>query len=144
MPEQEFIALALSSRTITDLCVRLGLSGAYGNGFWAIRSRCEGLGLLDHFAKDKRRKRDIFLTPIESMTDRNALIQRIKRDNLIPHHQCAKCENDGVWLGKRLALQLHHKNGIASDHRLDNVEFLCPNCHSQTETWTGRNAKRKP
>ena len=42
-----------------------------------------------------------------------------------------------------LNAQLHHKNGDGTDNRLENVEFLCPNCHSQTDTYGGRNGHRR-
>ena len=51
------------------------------------------------------------------------------------------CGNTGQWLGKSLILQLDHKNGDSSDNRLENLRFLCPNCHSQTETYAGKNKK---
>jgi hypothetical protein len=38
-------------------------------------------------------------------------------------------------------LELEHCNGVRNDHRIGNLKFLCPNCHSQTETFRGRNAK---
>lgn len=37
-----------------------------------------------------------------------------------------------------LPLQLDHVNGIFGDHRLENLRWLCPNCHSQTETFAGK------
>ena len=40
-------------------------------------------------------------------------------------------------------MQLHHVNGDGRDNRLDNLELLCPNCHSQTETYGGRNGHRR-
>lgn len=45
----------------------------------------------------------------------------------------------------RFAAGMHidHINGIGNDHRLENLHMLCPNCHSQTETYAGRNAKRR-
>ena len=48
------------------------------------------------------------------------------------------------WRGKPLNAQLHHKNGDGADNRLENVAFLCPNCHSQTDTYGGRNGHRRP
>jgi uncharacterized protein YerC len=45
------------------------------------------------------------------------------------------------WLGKPLSLELDHINGIGDDHRLENLRMLCPNCHSQTETFKGRNKR---
>lgn len=40
-----------------------------------------------------------------------------------------------------MALQLDHKNGVNNDHRLENLRFLCPNCHAITETFAGKNSK---
>jgi hypothetical protein len=37
------------------------------------------------------------------------------------------------------ALALHHINGDNCDDRLENLALLCPNCHSQTENFAGRN-----
>lgn len=52
-----------------------------------------------------------------------------------------KCEVCGIdqWNGSKLTLELDHINGINNDHRLENLRFLCPNCHSLTDTWRGRN-----
>lgn len=53
-----------------------------------------------------------------------------------------KCENCGIseWMGKKLIIQLDHHNGDRYDHRLENLRMLCPNCHSQTSTYCGKNA----
>jgi HNH endonuclease len=51
------------------------------------------------------------------------------------------CEECGIseWRGERLALELHHRNGERHDNRLENLAILCPNCHSQSDTWGGKN-----
>ena len=48
-----------------------------------------------------------------------------------------KCERCGLteWLGSKINLELHHKNGEHEDNLLDNLEALCPNCHSFTENY---------
>ena len=43
--------------------------------------------------------------------------------------------------GKPLVLQLDHINGISNDNRIENLRFLCPNCHAQTESFAGRNKR---
>lgn len=52
------------------------------------------------------------------------------------------CENPNCgivdWNGLPLRIELHHINGNACDNRLENLQFLCPNCHSQTITYRGK------
>lgn len=47
------------------------------------------------------------------------------------------------WLGKPIMMHIDHINGVRDDHRFENLRMLCPNCHSQTPTYGGRNAKRE-
>jgi DNA-binding CsgD family transcriptional regulator len=51
------------------------------------------------------------------------------------------CEVCGIasWEGRPISLALHHVNGDRYDHRIENLQLLCPNCHSQTDTFAGRN-----
>jgi HNH endonuclease len=55
------------------------------------------------------------------------------------------CDECGIseWRGKRISIQIDHINGIPDDHRLENLRMLCPNCHSQTETFAAKNILRK-
>ena len=55
--------------------------------------------------------------------------------------ECNKCKIS-EWQGKEIALDLHHKNGNGTDNRLENLTFLCPNCHSQTKTYRGKNKNK--
>ncbi len=57
----------------------------------------------------------------------------------------ATCEQCGrtEWRGRALSLELHHINGDGLDNRLENLAILCPNCHSQTDTWGGLNKGRR-
>jgi len=65
---------------------------------------------------------------------------RIIKKKLLPH-VCRACGNAGDWNGNPITLQLEHINGIPNDNRLENLCFLCPNCHSQTKTYAGRKTK---
>lgn len=53
----------------------------------------------------------------------------------------AACEVCGLttWNGDKISLELNHINGDRSDHRIENLQVLCPNCHAQTDTYRGRN-----
>lgn len=53
-----------------------------------------------------------------------------------------ECCNNTEWLGKPISLEVDHVNGISTDHRLNNLKILCPNCHAQTETYRGKNIKK--
>lgn len=68
----------------------------------------------------------------------------VKRRLLAEGLKVATCESCGVqsWQGAPLSLHLHHVNGDGRDNRLENIELLCPNCHSQTDTFAGRNRGR--
>jgi 5-methylcytosine-specific restriction endonuclease McrA len=71
-----------------------------------------------------------------------SLKNRIIRDKKLPY-QCALCDIKNIWKGKPISLQLDHINGNSRDHRLENLRFLCPNCHSQTDTFAGKRSKGK-
>ena len=73
-------------------------------------------------------------------TNRTALKERLIKEKIL-EYKCAICGNEGIWNGNPLTLQLDHINGINNDHRIKNLRFLCPNCHSQTETFSGRNKR---
>lgn len=64
--------------------------------------------------------------------------ERIIKEKLIKY-KCACCKNEGEWMGIKLTLQLDHINGVNNDNRLNNLRFLCPNCHSQTKTYAAKN-----
>lgn len=57
--------------------------------------------------------------------------------------KCEICGNTGEWNGKPLILELHHVNGNHFDNRLENLQILCPNCHSQTEGHRKRGKNNK-
>jgi hypothetical protein len=87
------------------------------------------------------------LIPIEELfvDDRKANRTHLKARLIAAGLKSNQCELCGIsdWHGSPLSLQLHHMNGKGDDNRLENLHLLCPNCHSQTDTWGGRNRNRR-
>jgi hypothetical protein len=76
-------------------------------------------------------------------TNRSHLKARLLKEGIKEN----RCEGCGIteWHGKPLSMQFHHINGDGQDNRLENIALLCGNCHSQTDTYGGRNGhRRKP
>lgn len=67
----------------------------------------------------------------------NKLRKRLLKEG-IKQHKCETCKNT-EWNEKPIPLELSHKNGNNSDHRLENLEMICPNCHAQTDSYRGKN-----
>lgn len=93
-----------------------------------VVARQQGRSLEQMFAPDTHRHR-------------GQLKQRLVRAGL-KEYRCERC-SVSEWREHPLALALHHRNGDRLDNRVENLELLCPNCHSQTDTFSGRNGPRR-
>jgi 5-methylcytosine-specific restriction endonuclease McrA len=70
------------------------------------------------------------------------LKKRLVKEGIL-EYKCVLCGNNGTHNGLPLTLQLDHINGVNNDHRLDNLRLLCPNCHTQQDTYAGKNKPKK-
>lgn len=145
--DEQFVNLLKTSTNISEVLFKLGYS-VKGNS-WAfskIRQRMTDLNVDNNIFKGKSpliqtvkerkvNKKDLFRENCKHA--RSILRRTILKEGLIPY----KCEICGVteWNDKTLSLELDHINGINNDNRLENLRFLCPNCHSQTSTYGSRN-----
>lgn len=66
----------------------------------------------------------------------------IERHNVL-EYKCQTCGCDGNWQNGIIALEVDHINGDNTDNRIENLRYLCPNCHALTETYRGRNKALK-
>lgn len=111
-----------------------GMTGKKGSNQF-IKAHEKGLSLRSHnYIPDA----EVFVE--NSSIVRHAVKRRIIKDNLI-EHKCAECGLGSTWNGKDLVLQLDHINGVSNDNRITNLRFLCPNCHTQQNTYAAKNKK---
>ena len=86
----------------------------------------------------------VILTENSTYATTSRLKLRLVKEGIL-EYKCYE-EDCGInnWKGKILSLHLDHINGVNDDNRIENLRLLCPNCHSQTETYAGKNKIRIP
>ncbi len=145
MTDQEFIEICKNSSTMSEACSKTSyhfntfkrkavLLGCYlpNQGSKGLsRPKTEGRGLipLNEILEGKHPQYQTFKL-------KNRLFKLGIKENI--------CEECGIseWNGKEIKCELDHVNGDSKDHRLNNLKILCPNCHSQTDTFRALNIGR--
>lgn len=144
----EFIKLVKESYSYSDILRELGLGTTGGSSTDILKERIKELNLsISHFSRNKSANRDKIIKPLEDIMTKNSsyknlssLKKRIIKEGILKY-KCSVCGNNGMWNGIELILILDHINGDNTDHRKENLRFLCPNCNSQMDTFAGRNKK---
>ena len=139
------------SKSINDLCNKLGLRVSSGN-FNTIRKQLMSQGIKTNFkiGNVNIKTKDVvseFMYKIEDYLDGKILphsgykfkLRLIKKGWL--EEKCIRC---GIteWEGEKLSLHMDHIDGNRYNNELKNLRLLCPNCHSLTPTYCGKNKKQ--
>lgn len=135
-----------NNSTMKDTIIALGLRPAGGN-YKSLINSCEKFGITVPRASGKlktqkareysRKSNEEVFTVNSKYSNRNLIKKRLYKLG-IPE-ECSECGLTTIWNGKPITLQLDHINGIHNDNRIENLRIVCPNCHSQTDTFCGRN-----
>ena len=134
-----------NSITITGVLDALNIARS-GNSAKTIRDNIKRLKLdISHWKK----RSQTCIKPIDNnnifIINSHASVSHIRRIVLkqnIKKYKCKICKISS-WQNKPITLQLDHINGIKSDNRLENLRWLCQNCHSQTENWGSKKRANK-
>ena len=137
---EELKVLLSESGSLWDFCKKLGYKNKSSGVYRTVKKYLTEKNIdLKEFpilynriglTKQKNSK-EVFSE--NSSYDRKDMKRRILKEKLLDY----KCSSCGIseWMGNPLSLQLDHINGINNDNRIENLRFLCPNCHTQTPTW---------
>lgn len=130
----------------------------FGHSHWSARAaffrRCETEGIDLMPLRERSRSKmqsglvnfhprytlDEILCEHSPYTNRGQIKSKLIRAGLLKE-VCEQCGCGPTWNGKSLVLVLDHINGINDDYRLENLRLLCPNCNSQTDTFSGRKGR---
>lgn len=148
--KENFEKIVSESINIAEVCRKIGWQPR-GDNYKIVHKYLDEYGTdISHFKrartnignvlnKEREKKAEYYLKE-KSYVKTSSLKWKLFSEGLKKY----KCEKCGCthWEGKQLALQLHHINGDDTDNRLENLQILCPNCHSQTDNYCGRNAVR--
>lgn len=88
--------------------------------------------------KEKYQLEEVFC--LNSPVTQKILRGYVERHKTI-EYKCQFCGCDGHWLDTEIALEIDHINGNNTDNRIENLRYLCPNCHATTDTYRGKNIK---
>lgn len=145
LDEDEFRQLIKASVGYSDALRKLGLSTRGGSTLDVLKRRINELRIdTSHFSKGACISKQITIYPLNTIlvkhskyANMSALKRRLIKEKLLIY----RCDICGLssWQDKPIALQIDHINGDNSDNRINNLRLLCPNCHSQTNTYAGKN-----
>lgn len=141
--------VAAKSHSVTEVMRHLGLRFAGGSHTYISKllrkfeidtthftGQASNQGSAHRGGAEKLHWGDVLVLRTAQVREQAFRLRRALLESGMPYI-CVACAGGPEWCGKELRLQVNHKNGNYQDCRRENLEFLCPNCHSQTAGWCG-------
>lgn len=148
LPREEVERVLRECRSIRQACEKLGLKLS-GSAYGAFQtfvlesgidiSHFPGKGWLSgqsHPCKFAASDILVFGKLQSRMLIKRSLEERGRK------YECEICKQGPLYMGKELVLPIDHIDGNAKNNLENNLRFLCPNCHTQTETWGFKNSRK--
>lgn len=146
---EELIEILNISKSFKEVVTKIGYNYRGGAGYAAVKRtlKLRNINIPKYYVSEytgggKKYELTDILIENSPYTYTNSLKHKLIKLNLL-ENKCSKCGNRGIWNNEKLVLHLEHKNGDNCDNRLENLTILCPNCHSQTKTYAGKNTNKK-
>ncbi len=149
LTREQLIKVLVQHRSINSALISLNVNANGSGAYKSFKATCLRLEVdpedfLDKTIPWKRGSRRKFtLKEILVENSDYKAMSRLKNILIRKGVLTDKCYECGItdWNGKPISLHLDHKNGVNNDNRKRNLHILCPNCHSQTPSYGGRNCK---
>ena len=141
MTDNDIINVCKNSESMIIAAKNLGMT------YTEFKAKAMQLGCYDPNKGHSHKTTKSSMEKLQEILDgKHPTYQPFKLKNLLLKHGLKenKCEICGIseWNGKPLNCQLHHKDGNKYNQSLDNLIIICPNCHSQTETFGFKKGKK--
>ena len=145
-PDEKIVEAFHATQNMTQICEYLGLSKTNTRARVYMRGVLESHGLPKKSVNPSHGAVRPIIPNEEFFSYGSNASSSNLRDRILKHGLmdfiCAECGLRDEWNGKPIVLHMDHIDGDSKNNVLENLRFLCPNCHSQTDTYTGRNAAK--
>lgn len=144
---EDFKILVKNSYTLTEICEKMNLVKSHGNRrtikkyikindidishFYVVKNKITG----------KKFELNEILIEGSSYTSISHLKERLYKEG-IKKRECELCGQDENWNNMKISLILDHIDGVNTNHKIENLRIICPNCNAGLETFSGKNSKK--
>ena len=142
--EDQIRKIVKNSKSFREVAGKLGYIKDGGGTITSMHKMCEELNIdTSHFLGQGWNKENYDYELFTINSNKKNGISTLKPLIKLRGRKCECCGLE-QWLNEPINLEIHHINGVRTDNRLENLELLCPNCHSYTDNWRGRKPKGAP